>query len=97
MTGDDYDLFGSLWDESSDHKIDPTDEVRLGYAGYVRDPLTGLLLARHRWYGASATAAHQEVTPWTLRKAIREASFEPVERDTLYRRVKRDGKKWRVE
>ncbi len=45
----------------------------------------------------AAAATHQEVTPWTLRKAIREAGFEPVERDTLYRRVKRDGKKWWVE
>lgn len=46
---------------------------------------------------APAAATHQEVTPWTLRKAIREAGFEPIERDTLYRRVKRDGKKWWVE
>ncbi len=45
----------------------------------------------------AAAATHQEVTPWTLQKAIREAGFEPVERDTLYRRVKRDGKKWWVE
>lgn len=46
---------------------------------------------------AAAAATHQEVTPWTLQKAIREAGFEPVERDTLYRRVKRDGKRWWVE
>ncbi|MCA9278764.1 MAG: CofH family radical SAM protein [Phycisphaeraceae bacterium] len=49
------------------------------------------------WYditkvGASTT--HQETTVWDLEKAIREAGFEPVERDTLYRRVIRDGKKW---
>jgi 2-iminoacetate synthase ThiH len=48
-------------------------------------------------HGDAAAATHQEVTPWTLQKAIREAGFEPVERDTLYRRVKRDGKKWWVE
>ena len=39
---------------------------------------------------------HQEVNVPTLRKAIREAGFTPVERDTLYRRVTRDGKAWRV-
>lgn len=51
------------------------------------------------WYditkvGGSTT--HQEVTVATLHKAIREAGFEPVERDTVYRRVARDGKKWWV-
>ena len=39
---------------------------------------------------------HQEVNVWSLQKAIREAGFEPVERDTLYRRVVRDGKRWHV-
>ncbi|MBC7773094.1 MAG: radical SAM protein [Pyrinomonadaceae bacterium] len=39
---------------------------------------------------------HQEVTPWTLQKAIRDAGFQPVERDTVYRRVQRDGKAWRT-
>jgi aminodeoxyfutalosine synthase len=51
------------------------------------------------WYdithvGGSST--HQEVNVWSLQKAIREAGFEPIERDTLYRRVARDGKAWRV-
>lgn len=51
------------------------------------------------WYditkvGGSST--HQEVNVWTLQKAIREAGFKPVERDTLYRRVEREGKTWRV-
>jgi aminodeoxyfutalosine synthase len=43
---------------------------------------------------------HQEVNVWTLQKAIREAGFEPVERDTLYRRVVRDaadGRRWTVD
>lgn len=48
-------------------------------------------------HGDSSAATHQEVTPWTLQKAIREAGFDPIERDTLYRRVKRDGKRWSVE
>lgn len=51
------------------------------------------------WYditkvGGSST--HQEVNVWTLQKAIREAGFKPVERDTLYRRVDREGKAWRT-
>ncbi len=42
------------------------------------------------WYditkvGSSST--HQETTVWDLRKAIREAGFRPVERDSLYRRM----------
>ncbi len=51
------------------------------------------------WYditkvGGSDT--HQEVSVTDLRQAIVEAGFIPVERDTLYRRVKRDGAAWRV-
>ncbi|MBL8761112.1 MAG: RHS repeat-associated core domain-containing protein, partial [Phycisphaerae bacterium] len=52
ITGSDYDLFAQLWEDSLDSEANPPDEVRLGYAGYVRDPTTGLLLARHRWYDA---------------------------------------------
>ncbi len=44
------------------------------------------------WYditkvGVSST--HQETTVWDLQRAIREAGFRPVERDTLYRPVRR--------
>ena len=51
------------------------------------------------WYditkvGGSTT--HQETTVWDLQRAIREAGYEPVERDTLYRRVVRDGSTWRA-
>ena len=51
------------------------------------------------WYditkvGGSTT--HQETTVLDLQRAIREAGFTPVERDTLYRRVAREGKAWRV-
>ncbi len=53
------------------------------------------------WYdithvGGSGT--HQEVSVRTLQKTIRDAGFDPVERDTLYRRVVRDskdGRTWR--
>ncbi len=50
--------------------------------------------------GAGGATTHQEVDTATLERTIREAGFEPVERDTLYRRVIRDpadGRKWRVE
>lgn len=52
------------------------------------------------WYDITkvgGASTHQETTVWDLQKAIREAGYEPVERDTLYRRVVRDGKDWRVE
>jgi len=51
------------------------------------------------WYDITkvgGASTHQEVNVWTLQKAIREAGFTPVERDTLYRRVEREGKKWWV-
>lgn len=46
----------------------------------------------------SGASTHQEVGPWDLQKAIREAGFTPVERDTVYRRVDRDAQTgaWRV-
>ena len=51
------------------------------------------------WYditkvGVSTT--HQETAVWDLQRAIREAGCAPIERDTLYRRVTRDGAEWRV-
>ncbi len=52
------------------------------------------------WYDITKVgtqSTHQEVTVWELQKAIREAGYEPVERDTLYRRVQRDGSGWKVE
>jgi aminodeoxyfutalosine synthase len=51
------------------------------------------------WYDITKVGGgdtHQEVTASDLRKAVREAGYEPVERDTLYRRVLRDGARWRV-
>ncbi len=52
------------------------------------------------WYditkvGGSST--HQEKSVTDLKRAIREAGFTPVERDTLYRRVTRNGKDWSAE
>ncbi len=51
------------------------------------------------WYDITkvgGASTHQEVTVASLTKAIRDAGYEPVERDTLYRRVSRDGKDWSV-
>ena len=51
------------------------------------------------WYDIThvgGASTHQEVTVTSLQNAIREAGFIPVERDTLYRPVKRDGARWSV-
>ncbi|MAO25519.1 MAG: hypothetical protein CMJ25_32680 [Phycisphaerae bacterium] len=51
------------------------------------------------WYDitkAVGEGTHQETTVTDLQKAIEEAGYEPVERDTLYRRVERDGSAWSV-
>jgi hypothetical protein len=51
------------------------------------------------WYDITkvgGAGTHQEVDVWALQKAIREAGFVPVERDTVYRRVLREGRSWRV-
>ncbi|HMN96812.1 MAG TPA: radical SAM protein [Phycisphaerales bacterium] len=51
------------------------------------------------WYDitkAVGEGTHQEVGVAELRRAIREAGFAPVERDTLYRRVLRDGSTWSI-
>ncbi|MCH8259295.1 MAG: radical SAM protein [Planctomycetes bacterium] len=51
------------------------------------------------WYDITKVggpSTHQEATVWDLQRAIREAGFRPVERDTLYRSIERDGDAWRV-
>jgi aminodeoxyfutalosine synthase len=47
-------------------------------------------------HDGSGRSTHQETTVWDLQRAIREAGFVPVERDTLYRPVIRDGARWSV-
>jgi aminodeoxyfutalosine synthase len=52
------------------------------------------------WYDITKVGGrgtHQETSVWMLEKAIREAGFRPVERDTLYRPVRRDGRRWWVD
>jgi len=72
----------------------------LGMAGLMlqagADDIDGTVV----WYDITKVGGdttHQETTVWDLQKAIREAGFTPVERDTLYRRVIRDGAAWRIE
>lgn len=51
------------------------------------------------WYDITKVgnaSTHQEVSVWSLQKACRDAGFRPIERDTLYRKVIRNGKSWRV-
>jgi aminodeoxyfutalosine synthase len=54
------------------------------------------------WYDITKREAgrrntHQEMTVEKLVRLIREAGCEPVERDTLYRRVVRDGGGWSIQ
>ncbi|MEQ9461622.1 MAG: aminofutalosine synthase MqnE [Phycisphaeraceae bacterium] len=51
------------------------------------------------WYDITKVGGsnnHQERSVRDLRDAIIEAGYEPVERDTIYRPVVRDGARWRV-
>ncbi len=51
------------------------------------------------WYDITkvgGTTTHQEVNVTALRRAIRDAGMVPIERDTLYRPVHRQGADWSV-
>jgi|TARA_B100000959_G_scaffold229005_1_gene244555 aminodeoxyfutalosine synthase len=51
------------------------------------------------WYDITkveSNSTHQESSVVDLCRAIRDAGFDPVERDTLYRNVTRDGTNWSV-
>jgi aminodeoxyfutalosine synthase len=51
------------------------------------------------WYDITkveSSSTHQENTIADLCRAIRDAGYDPVERDTLYRTVERDGNNWNV-
>ena len=52
------------------------------------------------WYDitkVSTSTTHQECSVIDLRRAIIDAGFTPVERDTLYRTVIRDGATWKTQ
>ena len=51
------------------------------------------------WYDITKVGGggtHQETTAGSLRRCVVDAGFHPVERDTLYLRVVRDGADWRL-
>lgn len=51
------------------------------------------------WYDITKVGGgdtHQEVGVTELRRAVTQAGYDPVERDTLYRRVERNGADWHV-
>jgi len=51
------------------------------------------------WYDitkVNGPSTHQEATVWDLQRAIREAGFRPIERDTLYRPIARNGNDWQL-
>ncbi|MHC4989550.1 MAG: radical SAM protein [Planctomycetota bacterium] len=51
------------------------------------------------WYDITKVGGvdtHQEASVWDLQRIIREAGFRPIERDTLYRPVRREGRRWAV-
>jgi aminodeoxyfutalosine synthase len=51
------------------------------------------------WYDITKVGGgdtHQEIGVAELRRAVRDAGFDPLERDTLYRPVVRDGANWSI-
>ena len=69
-----------------------TAQIALGYGA---DDLDGTV--RHELIYHDAGAETPEImSVEEIRRVIEEAGREPVERDTLYRRVKREGAKWSV-
>jgi aminodeoxyfutalosine synthase len=63
--------------------------------GYGADDIDGTVIHEIIYHDAGA-ATPQGLTVEQLHQLIREAGREPVERDTLYRRVHRDGNRWRT-
>ncbi len=69
-----------------------TAQVALGFGA---DDLDGTVVHELIYHDAGAKTP-EGLTVGQLHRLIREAGCEPVERDTLYRRVVRDGPKWTV-
>ncbi|MEO1235922.1 MAG: aminofutalosine synthase MqnE [Planctomycetota bacterium] len=70
----------------------PMAQVMLDYGA---DDVDGTVV----WYDITKVGGantHQETSVADMRRAIVEAGYAPVERDTLYRRVERDGTAWRL-
>jgi len=62
---------------------------------YGADDMDGTVVCE-RIHHAAGSETPQAVTIEQLRHLITEAGREPVERDTLYRRVRREGAKWEL-
>jgi aminodeoxyfutalosine synthase len=71
---------------------EPTAQVALSFGA---DDLDGTVVHELIYHDAGAKTP-EGLTVAQLHHLIREAGREPVERDTLYRRVIRDGKNWTV-
>jgi aminodeoxyfutalosine synthase len=69
-----------------------TAQVALGFGA---DDLDGTVVHELIYHDAGAKTP-EGLTVEQLHRLIRETGREPVERDTLYRRVHRDGASWRV-
>ncbi len=63
---------------------------------YGADDLDGTV-GQEKIHHYAGSEAPESLTVDEIRRLIAEAGREPVERDTLYRRVKREGVKWEVE
>jgi aminodeoxyfutalosine synthase len=69
-----------------------TAQIALGFGA---DDIDGTVVHELIYHDAGAKTP-EGLTVEELHRLIREAGCEPVERDTLYRRVIREGSKWRV-
>jgi aminodeoxyfutalosine synthase len=69
-----------------------TAQVALGFGA---DDIDGTVVHELIYHDAGAKTP-EGLTVEELHRLIREAGCEPVERDTLYRRVLRDGAHWRI-
>ncbi|HWE39858.1 MAG TPA: aminofutalosine synthase MqnE [Isosphaeraceae bacterium] len=67
-----------------------TAQVALAFGA---DDLDGTVVHEKIYHEAGAETP-QEVSVAEIRRLIAEAGREPIERDTLYRRVERDGSRW---
>lgn len=69
-----------------------TAQIALGFGA---DDIDGTVVHELIYHDAGAKTP-EGLTVQQLHRLIREAGCEPVERDTLYRRVIRDGANWRI-
>jgi aminodeoxyfutalosine synthase len=63
--------------------------------GYGADDIDGTVVHEIIYHDAGAETP-QGLTVEQLHQLIREAGREPIERDTLYRRILRDGNRWQI-